>query len=188
MFPAVLTQVATGLSVLAGAVLVKSVMDQKPMAGPFPRCPTCNGTGRIACICSRWSDGDVGCRTCAGSGRMACSSCGGVRYWSTPPGPDFRSSTDEPWLLSYRPHECSNLVLHILDLCVRRWEVTFSHVAHSSNKIADYLVKMGFGGEFDVQILNIPPVSVAQNFQDEVLMPPSLSHIDEGHTFVLDFC
>ncbi|GMJ08191.1 hypothetical protein like AT5G43260 [Hibiscus trionum] len=77
MFPAVLTQVATGLSVLAGAVLVKSVMDQNPMAGPFQRCSTCNGTGRIACICSRWSDGDVGCRTCAGSGRMACSSCGG---------------------------------------------------------------------------------------------------------------
>ncbi|KAB2036264.1 hypothetical protein ERO13_D04G182800v2 [Gossypium hirsutum] len=77
MFPAVLTQVATGLSVLAGAVLVKSVMDQKPMAGPFQRCPTCNGTGRITCICTRWSDGDIGCRTCAGSGRMACSSCGG---------------------------------------------------------------------------------------------------------------
>ncbi|KAE8687385.1 putative chlorophyll A/B binding protein [Hibiscus syriacus] len=77
MFPNVLTQVATGLSVLASAVLVKSVMDQKPMAGPFPRCSTCKGTGRIACICSRWSDGDIGCRTCAGSGRMACSSCGG---------------------------------------------------------------------------------------------------------------
>lgn len=78
MFPMVLSQVATGLSVLAGAVLVKSVLDQKPMAGSFPRCPTCNGTGRVSCLCSRWSDGDVGCRTCAGSGRMACSSCGGT--------------------------------------------------------------------------------------------------------------
>ncbi|XVF43709.1 hypothetical protein PTKIN_Ptkin02bG0062300 [Pterospermum kingtungense] len=77
MGPIVLTQVATGLSVLAGAALVKSVMDQKPMAGPFQRCPTCNGTGRVTCICSRWSDGDVGCATCAGSGRRACSSCGG---------------------------------------------------------------------------------------------------------------
>lgn len=78
MFPMVLSQVATGLSVLAGAVLVKSVMDHKTMAGPFPRCPTCNGTGRVTCMCSRWSDGDIGCRTCAGSGRMACSSCGGT--------------------------------------------------------------------------------------------------------------
>ena len=76
MGPIVLTQLATGLSVLAGAVLVKSVMDQKPMAGPL--CPSCNGTGRVACLCSRWSDGDAGCRACSGSGRMACSSCGGT--------------------------------------------------------------------------------------------------------------
>ncbi|KAF9688971.1 hypothetical protein SADUNF_Sadunf01G0043400 [Salix dunnii] len=76
MEPIVLTQLATGLSVLAGAVLVKSVMNQKPMAGPM--CSSCNGTGRVACLCSRWSDRDVGCRTCSGSGRMACSSCGGT--------------------------------------------------------------------------------------------------------------
>ncbi|KAK3040863.1 hypothetical protein RJ639_029207 [Escallonia herrerae] len=78
MGPIVLTQLATGLGVLAGAALVKSVMDQNPMAGPgqFPRCPRCNGSGHVSCMCSRWSDGDVGCRTCSGSGRMACSSCG----------------------------------------------------------------------------------------------------------------
>ncbi|KAM0935905.1 hypothetical protein DsansV1_C27g0197771 [Dioscorea sansibarensis] len=73
----VVSQLATGLGVLAGAMLVKSVMEQRPMAGGWPRCPSCNGTGRVACLCSRWSDGDIGCRTCAGSGRMACSSCGG---------------------------------------------------------------------------------------------------------------
>ncbi|KAF9625904.1 hypothetical protein IFM89_027681 [Coptis chinensis] len=70
-------QLATGLGVLAGALLVQSVMEQKPMAGPGARCPSCNGTGRVSCLCSRWSDGDGGCRTCAGSGRMSCSSCGG---------------------------------------------------------------------------------------------------------------
>ncbi|CAH8342672.1 unnamed protein product [Eruca vesicaria subsp. sativa] len=79
MGPIVITQLATGLSVLAGAVLVKSVLDQKPMAGgPFPRCPTCNGTGRVTCFCTRWSDGDVGCRRCSGSGRATCSNCGGT--------------------------------------------------------------------------------------------------------------
>ncbi|CAI9093196.1 OLC1v1028637C1 [Oldenlandia corymbosa var. corymbosa] len=83
MGPIVLTPLATGLSVLAGAVFVKSMMDSKSMFGPFgnggqfPRCSTCNGTGRVTCLCSRWSDGDYGCRTCAGSGRMACNSCGG---------------------------------------------------------------------------------------------------------------
>ncbi|XP_073031470.1 uncharacterized protein [Primulina eburnea] len=82
MGPIVITQLATGLSVLAGAVVVKQVIDQiqNPMmgSGRGPRCPRCNGSGRVSCICSRWSDGDVGCRTCAGSGRMACNSCGGT--------------------------------------------------------------------------------------------------------------
>lgn len=80
MGPIVLTQLATGLSVLAGAVLVKSVLKNNSMGGPggLPRCPSCNGTGRVTCTCTRWSDGDVGCRTCAGSGRMACNSCGGT--------------------------------------------------------------------------------------------------------------
>ncbi|PRQ39896.1 uncharacterized protein LOC133709593 [Rosa rugosa] len=95
--PIVLTQIAQGLGVLAGAAIVKSLMD-KPMAGPFPRCPSCNGTGRVSCLCKRWSDGDVGCRTCSGSGRTFCSSCGGsgtgrplpvqlsVRRQNPPPG------------------------------------------------------------------------------------------------------
>ncbi|KAM2510808.1 hypothetical protein COP2_035986 [Malus domestica] len=74
--PIMLTQFATGLGVLASAIFVKSVIDQKPMTYPFPRCPRCNGTGWVICFCLRWSDGDVGCRSCAGSGRTFCSSCG----------------------------------------------------------------------------------------------------------------
>ncbi|XP_077250357.1 uncharacterized protein LOC143889865 [Tasmannia lanceolata] len=76
----VVSQLATGLGVIACAALVKSVIEQKPMAGggEWTRCASCKGTGRVSCLCSRWSDGDVGCRTCAGSGRMACSSCGGT--------------------------------------------------------------------------------------------------------------
>lgn len=40
-------------------------------------CDTCSGTGRVPCICLRWSDRDVGCGACAGSGQMECTSCGG---------------------------------------------------------------------------------------------------------------
>ncbi|XP_042497159.1 uncharacterized protein LOC122075985 [Macadamia integrifolia] len=85
MSPIVASQLATGLGVLAGAVLVKSVLE-KPMASQWPRCPSCNGTGRVTCMCTRWSDGDVGCRTCSGSGRMACSSCGGTGTGRPIPG------------------------------------------------------------------------------------------------------
>lgn len=77
MGPLVLTQLTSGPSVLAGAVIVKSVLDQNTIAGSFPRCLSCNGSGRVSCFCSRWSDGDVGCRSCAGSGRAACTKCGG---------------------------------------------------------------------------------------------------------------
>ncbi|KAH6777499.1 chaperone protein dnaJ-like protein [Perilla frutescens var. hirtella] len=80
MDPIVLTQVATGLSVLAGAVIVKQVMNETSMmgSGRATRCPSCNGSGRVKCLCSRWSDHDAGCRSCGGSVRMTCSSCGGT--------------------------------------------------------------------------------------------------------------
>ncbi|CAD5182328.1 unnamed protein product [Musa acuminata subsp. malaccensis] len=72
------SQLAAGLGIIAGAMIVRSAVVHRPTSGKQPRCTTCNGTGRITCLCSRWSDGDVGCRTCAGSGRMACRSCGGT--------------------------------------------------------------------------------------------------------------
>ncbi|PKA61363.1 hypothetical protein AXF42_Ash020339 [Apostasia shenzhenica] len=73
----VATQVATGLSVVAGAMLMFGGGGGSGSNDRRERCATCNGTGRVSCVCSRWSDGDAGCRTCAGSGRMACSSCRG---------------------------------------------------------------------------------------------------------------
>jgi hypothetical protein len=80
MSPGVAIQVAQGLGVLAGAWAIKSMIDAEdekpPMAGGF-RCSTCNGSRRVPCLCTKWSDNDVGCGTCSGTGMMRCSSCGG---------------------------------------------------------------------------------------------------------------
>uniref|UniRef100_A0ACD5U9K7 Uncharacterized protein n=1 Tax=Avena sativa TaxID=4498 RepID=A0ACD5U9K7_AVESA len=68
---------SAGLGMLAGVVMAnRSLQDGRPAAAV--RCSTCSGTGRVECLCSRWSDGDGdGCRTCAGTRRMPCRSCGG---------------------------------------------------------------------------------------------------------------
>lgn len=79
MSPGAVTQVVQGLSALAGAWVIKSILDaeqEKPMGG-FNQCPTCNGSRRVPCLCTRWSDDDVGCSTCEGSGMMRCNACGG---------------------------------------------------------------------------------------------------------------
>uniref|UniRef100_M8BLZ4 Drought-induced protein 1 n=1 Tax=Aegilops tauschii TaxID=37682 RepID=M8BLZ4_AEGTA len=75
---------AAGLGMLAGVAGVatanRTTGDGLPAAYRWnarPRCSTCRGTGREECLCSRWSDGDVGCGTCSGSGRKRCRSCGG---------------------------------------------------------------------------------------------------------------
>jgi len=87
MSPAVMvaSQVASGIGMIAGAWMFKSLMEdadnKKSMMGggamPMPRCPTCNGSTRVPCICKRWSDGDEGCATCGHTGMKRCSSCGG---------------------------------------------------------------------------------------------------------------
>ncbi|KAM3224688.1 hypothetical protein ACQJBY_057827 [Aegilops geniculata] len=72
---------AAGLGMVAGvATANRTTGDGLPVASKWdarPRCSTCRGTGREECLCSRWSDGDVGCGTCSGSGRKRCRSCGG---------------------------------------------------------------------------------------------------------------
>lgn len=40
-------------------------------------CPSCGGSGYEACMCTRWSDGDVGCNSCSHTGYTKCRSCGG---------------------------------------------------------------------------------------------------------------
>ncbi|EES05119.1 uncharacterized protein LOC8059579 [Sorghum bicolor] len=73
---------SAGLGMLAGVAMANRSLggDGLPAASKWdarPRCATCGGSGRVECMCNRWSDGDSGCRTCAGSGRMPCRSCGG---------------------------------------------------------------------------------------------------------------
>ncbi|RLM80521.1 chaperone protein DnaJ-like [Panicum miliaceum] len=72
---------SAGLGMLAGLAMAnRSLGDGLPAASRWdarPRCATCGGSGRVECLCNRWSDGDSGCRSCAGSGRMPCRSCGG---------------------------------------------------------------------------------------------------------------
>uniref|UniRef100_A0ACD5UAS9 Uncharacterized protein n=1 Tax=Avena sativa TaxID=4498 RepID=A0ACD5UAS9_AVESA len=74
---------SAGLGMLAGVAMAnRSIQDGRPPAAalrwPQPRCASCSGTGRVECLCLRWSDGDGhGCRTCAGTRKMPCRSCGG---------------------------------------------------------------------------------------------------------------
>ncbi|XP_047061886.1 uncharacterized protein LOC124669292 [Lolium rigidum] len=73
---------SAGLGMLAGVAMAnRSIQEGRPAAAvrwPQQRCATCSGTGRVECLCSRWSDGDShGCRSCAGTRKMPCRSCGG---------------------------------------------------------------------------------------------------------------
>ncbi|KQJ82260.1 hypothetical protein BRADI_5g07855v3 [Brachypodium distachyon] len=74
---------SAGVGMLAGVAMANRSMEEASRRPPAaaamrPRCTTCSGTGRVECLCARWSDGDgSGCRTCAGTRRMPCRSCGG---------------------------------------------------------------------------------------------------------------
>ncbi|KAJ7560817.1 hypothetical protein O6H91_03G001400 [Diphasiastrum complanatum] len=76
-----LANMATCVGLLAGAWVVKSLEEGEAkmvmMRKGYPQCPTCKGTKKVPCLCTRWSDKDFGCRTCDGKGSMVCNSCGG---------------------------------------------------------------------------------------------------------------
>ncbi|KAF8715348.1 hypothetical protein HU200_005700 [Digitaria exilis] len=67
---------SAGLGMLAG-LATSSERGSSSGGARWPSCAACGGTGEVACLCARWSDGDVGCRSCAGSGRTACRRCRG---------------------------------------------------------------------------------------------------------------
>lgn len=74
------SQLVTTLTVTAGVLWMgrELLMDQaKIQETPETPCPSCGGTGYERCICTRWSDGDVGCASCKKTGMMKCRSCGG---------------------------------------------------------------------------------------------------------------
>lgn len=75
-----LSKMASTVGMLIGAAWFWSKMSEAAVdheEGPNPECATCEGTGKVPCMCTRWSDGDVGCSTCRGTGRMACPACRG---------------------------------------------------------------------------------------------------------------
>lgn len=72
----VVTTVVAGAAAwyLAGR---ESEWQEEQEAGEREACPSCGGSGVEECMCTRWSDGDVGCTTCNKTGYMKCRSCRG---------------------------------------------------------------------------------------------------------------
>lgn len=74
------TQLAT-TALIAGAWYLsqqQEAVEQERLEGSDRRpCPSCGGSGVQPCLCTKWSDGDVGCSSCSSSGWTKCNSCGG---------------------------------------------------------------------------------------------------------------
>lgn len=67
----------TGFAIGALFIGRELVMEREREKEPRDVCESCNGTGRVACVCQRWSDDDSGCGTCGNTGMMACKDCHG---------------------------------------------------------------------------------------------------------------
>ncbi|GFR41914.1 hypothetical protein Agub_g2706 [Astrephomene gubernaculifera] len=76
------SQVLTTGAVCVGAFMLLNRPEQLPEQDRLDSrnakpCPVCGGSGFEACLCTRWSDGDVGCNSCSKTGYMRCRGCGG---------------------------------------------------------------------------------------------------------------
>ncbi|PNW77335.1 hypothetical protein CHLRE_10g432100v5 [Chlamydomonas reinhardtii] len=77
------SQVVTTCCIAAGAFMLlskpgESLPEQDRLDNRNSQpCPVCGGSGFEECLCSRWSDGDVGCNSCSKTGYMRCRGCGG---------------------------------------------------------------------------------------------------------------
>lgn len=74
----ILSVLFTSASVALGALILgqQLMLEQDQMERREP-CPACGGTGYEPCMCTRWSDNDVGCGGCGNTGYTKCSKCGG---------------------------------------------------------------------------------------------------------------
>ncbi|EFJ48705.1 hypothetical protein VOLCADRAFT_80915 [Volvox carteri f. nagariensis] len=76
------SQLITTSAICVGALMLLNRPEQLPEQDRLDSrksqpCPVCGGTGFEACLCTRWSDGDVGCNSCSKTGYMRCRGCGG---------------------------------------------------------------------------------------------------------------
>lgn len=74
-----LSQMASAAGFAIGAIWFSRelALEQERNNQNTERCNTCQGTGRVPCICQRWSDNDVGCASCNNSGFAVCNDCRG---------------------------------------------------------------------------------------------------------------
>ncbi|GMH32672.1 hypothetical protein BSKO_00506 [Bryopsis sp. KO-2023] len=74
----IMSMLLTSASVALGALILgQQLMPEQDQMERREPCPACGGTGYEACMCTRWSDEDVGCNGCGNTGYTRCRSCGG---------------------------------------------------------------------------------------------------------------
>uniref|UniRef100_A0A061RNH7 Uncharacterized protein n=1 Tax=Tetraselmis sp. GSL018 TaxID=582737 RepID=A0A061RNH7_9CHLO len=74
-----LSHLASLTGFLIGALWVgrELVLEEERENNAREVCDVCQGTGRVPCMCQRWSDKDVGCSACEHTGYTVCTNCRG---------------------------------------------------------------------------------------------------------------